>query len=96
MRLTVAALFALSGVARADTDKPCFEIASTWAVPGNFPASNTAYAVYDRDRRELYRGRTDDKGIARICVDRLPSDATMLLDPDSNSVAPTPIFEANP
>jgi len=94
--LIAAAMLVLSGMAHAGTDKRCFEIASRWAVPGNIPASNTAYAVYDRHRRELYRGRTDDKGIAHICVARLPSDATMLLDPDGNSATPMPIFEESP
>lgn len=77
----------------AKTGKTCFEIASTWAVPGKPPASDTPYAIYDRDKRELYRGRTDNRGIAHICVNRLPGDATMLLDPDHNTVAPSLIFE---
>lgn len=66
----------------AANSAPCFEVALVWPVPREVPIGNTPYAVYDRERHELYRGKTDAQGIAHICVAQLPTDATLQTDPD--------------
>lgn len=66
----------------ADGNRPCFEVQLEWAVPGHIPMDDAPFVVYDHDRKVLYRGRSGKDGVAHICADRLPNDATIAPYPD--------------
>lgn len=92
----IAFTTALSACATQAKSTACFDVPLAFPVAGDYPADHNKYAVYDHEQRELYRGKTDDKGVAHICVDRLPKNATILLDPGTNSAKPSPIFGEKP
>jgi len=88
---------ALSGGAWA-AGKPCFEVQLVWAVSGRIPMNDAPFVVYDGNRNVLYRDRADKDGVAHICVDRLPKDATIDSYPDEpgTSNPPSRIFPDEP
>jgi hypothetical protein len=92
--LFIITFFMFQGSNTLAAGKPCVEVNIIWNLPYRVPVSNAPFAVYDHNKKVLYRGQTDKDGIARICIKQLPADATIQANPDeSGSSPPKLIFQ---
>jgi len=56
-----------------------------------YPNVHTKFGIVDAQRKVLYRGTTDDKGVARYCLAHIPKGAGIVIDPDTYNDEPTPL-----
>jgi hypothetical protein len=90
--LMIALCAASLAHAKPSVTVPCTEIQMNWAVgEPRIPMFNTKFGIVDAQRKVLYRGTTDDKGVARYCLAHIPKGAGIVIDPDTYNDEPTPL-----